>query len=35
MFFPELRREPGVRSRVTVGEAIKNFCLFSDDRTPV
>ena len=30
MVFHELRREPGVYSRVRVGVAIKNFCLFSD-----
>ena len=34
MVFLELRREPGVCSRVTAGVAIKNFCLFSEVRTP-
>ena len=35
MVFHELRREPGVYSRVTAGMAIQNSCLFSDVRTPV
>ena len=35
MFFLELQREAGVCSRVTAGEDIKNFCLFSDVRTPI
>ena len=35
MGFLELRQDPGVYSRVTAGVAIKNFCLFSDVRTPV
>ena len=34
MVFLELRREPGVHSRVTAGVDINNFCFFSDDRTP-
>ena len=34
-FFLELRREPGVDSRVTAGVAINNFCFFSDVRTPL
>ena len=34
MVFLELRREPGVCSRVTAVVAIRNFCLFSDVRTP-
>ena len=33
--FLELKREAGVCSRVTAGEEIKNFCLFSDVRTPM
>ena len=33
--FLELRREPGVYSRVTAGMAIQNSCLFSDVKTPV
>ena len=28
MVFLELRREPGVHSRVTAGVAINNFCFF-------
>ena len=35
MVFLELRREPGVYFRVTVGMAIQNSCLFSDVMTPV
>ena len=35
MVFLELRREPGVCSRVTAGVVIKNFCFFSDVRIPV
>ena len=35
MGFLELRREPGVYSRVTAGMAIRNFTLFSEVRTPV
>ena len=35
MVFHELRREPGVCSRVMVGVVIKNFCLFINVRTPV
>ena len=35
MVFLELRWEPGLYSRVTAGEAIKYFSLFSDVRTPV
>ena len=31
----ELRREPGVHSRVTAGVAINNFCFFTDHRTPL
>ena len=34
-FFLELRREPGVNSRVTAGVAIKIFSLFSEVRAPV
>ena len=34
MVFLEFRREHGVCSRVMVGVAIKNFCLFIDVRTP-
>ena len=30
MVFLELQQEAGVCSRVTAGEVIKNFCLFSD-----
>ena len=33
MFFLVLCWEPGVHSRVTAGEAINNFCFFSDVRT--
>ena len=33
--FLELQREAGVCSRVTAGEDIKNFCLYSDGRTPI
>ena len=35
MVFLELQREGGVCSRVTAGEDIKNFCLFSDVQTPI
>ena len=35
MVFLELQWEAGVCSRVTAGEAIKNFCLFNDVRTPI
>ena len=35
MGFLELRQEPGLYSRVSAGVAIKNFCLFSNVRTPV
>ena len=35
MVFLELRREPGVCSRVMAGVASKKFCLFIDLRTPV
>ena len=35
MGFLELRQEPGVYSRVTVGMAIRNSTLFSEVRTPV
>ena len=35
MVFLELQREAGVCSRVTAGVDIKNFCFFSDVRTPV
>ena len=35
MVFLELQREAGVCSRVTAGEVIKNFCLFTDIRTPI
>ena len=35
MIFLELQREAGVCSRVTAGVDIKNFCLFSDVRTPI
>ena len=35
MVFLELQRETGVCSQVTAGEDIKNFCLFSDVRTPI
>ena len=35
MVFLEFQREGGVCSRVKAGEVIKNFCLFSDVRTPV
>ena len=34
MGFLEWRPEPGLYSRVPAGVAIKNFCLFSDIRTP-
>ena len=33
--FPELQREAGVCSQVRAGIDIKNFCLFSDVRTPI
>ena len=33
--FLELRREPGVYSRVMVGMSIRNWSLFSEVRTPV
>ena len=33
--FLELRQEPGVYSRVTVGMAIRNSTLFNEVRTPV
>ena len=35
MGFLELRQQPGVYSLVMAGVAIKNFCMFSDLRTPV
>ena len=35
MVFLELQWEAGVCSRVTAGEVIKNFCMFSDVRTPI
>ena len=35
MVLLELRREPGVHSRVTAGVAISNFCFSSDVRTPL
>ena len=35
MVFLELQREAGVCSRVKAGEFIKNFCFFSDVRTPI
>ena len=35
MVFLKLRREPGLYTRVTAGVAIKNFCFFSDYRTPL
>ena len=35
MVFLTLRRESGVCSRGMAGVAVKNFCLFSDVRTPV
>ena len=35
MVLLELQREAGVCSRVTAGEVIKDFCLFSDIRTPI
>ena len=35
MGFLELRQEPGVYSRVTVGMSIQNLSLFSEVRTPV
>ena len=35
MGFPELRKEPGVYSRVTAGMAIRNSTFFSEVRTPV
>ena len=35
MVFLELQQEAGVCSRVTAGEDIKNFCLFSDVSTPI
>ena len=35
MIFLELRWEPGVYSRVTVGMILQSSCLFSDIRTPV
>ena len=33
--FSRVAAEAGVCSRVTAGEGIKNFCLFSDVRTPI
>ena len=33
--FSRVAAEAGVCSRVTAGEVIKNFCLFSDVRTPI
>ena len=33
--FSRVAAEAGVCSRVTAGEDIKNFCLFSDVRTPI
>ena len=33
--FLELQREARVCPRVMAGEVIKNFCLFSDVRTPI
>ena len=35
MVFLELRQETGVCSRVMVGVAMKNICLYIDVRTPV
>ena len=35
MAFLELRQEPGVYYRVTVGMSIRNWSLFSEVRTPV
>ena len=35
IFFHQLRWEPGVYSRVTVGMALQNSCLFSYVKTPV
>ena len=35
MDFLELRQEPGLYSRVTVGMSIRNWSLFSEVRTPV
>ena len=35
MGFLELRREPGVYSRVSEGMTFRNSTLFSEDRTPV
>ena len=35
MVFLELQREPDVYSRVTVGMAIQNSCLFCDVMTPL
>ena len=35
MVFLELRREPGVHSRVRAGVADNNFCFFGDVRTPL
>ena len=35
MVFLKLQREAGVCSQVTAGVDIKNFCLFSDVRTPI
>ena len=35
MVFLELQREAGVCSRITAGEFIKNFCLFSDVKTAI
>ena len=35
MVFLELRREPGVHSRVTEGVDINNFSFFSDVRNPL
>ena len=35
MGFLELQQEPGVYLQVKAGIDIKNFCLFSDIKTPV
>ena len=35
MVFLELRRGPGVHSRVTAGIAFNNLCFFRDVRTPL
>ena len=35
MVFFQLQREAGLCSRITAGVDIKNFCLFSDVRTPM